>query len=111
MPKPVRVVGGNLTADVRDRFTPLIHGLRVMARAGLPPMLFFCLAFLAAQTARDWMWEAERFLIGPRDLTEFWMPVSGPLAMVNEAVGVVLLACLLGAAVDRVLRLQPPDAA
>ncbi|GAA4715117.1 hypothetical protein [Phytohabitans rumicis] len=113
LPKPVRVVGTNVTADVRERFTPLVHGIRVIARAGLAPMLFFCVAFLVAQTARDWMWEAERFLIGPRDLEEVWIPISGPLALLNDAVGVVLLACLLGAAVDRVLRLQPlppPDA-
>jgi hypothetical protein len=54
------------------------------------------------------MWEAERFLIGPRDLQDVWIPISGPLALLNDAVGVVLLTCLLGAAVDRVLRLQPP---
>ncbi|MEJ3750170.1 hypothetical protein WEI85_43790 [Actinomycetes bacterium KLBMP 9797] len=107
LPRPVRVVGTNLTTDVRDRFTPLIHGLRVMFRAGLAPMLFFCLAFLLAQTAREWMWEAERLLIGPQDLQTIWMPVSGALSTVNDGVGVVLLACLLGAAVDRVLRPHP----
>lgn len=113
LPKPVRVVGANVSSDVRERFTPLVHGVRTLARAGLAPMLFFCISFLVAQTARDWLWEAERLLIGPHDLQEVWMPLSGPLSLFNDAVGVVLLACLLGAAVDRVLRLQPattPDA-
>jgi hypothetical protein len=108
LPKPVRVVGTNLTTDVRDRFAPLVQSLRLMFRAGLAPMLLFCLSFLIAQTAQQWMWELERFLIGPRELGSVWWPLSGPLSVVNEAVGVVLLACLLGAAVDRVLRLQPP---
>jgi hypothetical protein len=108
MPKPVRVVGTNLSADVRERFMPLVHGLRLMVRAGLAPMLSFCLAFLVAQTAREWMWEAERFVIGPQDLQSVWRPVSGPLSILNDAVGTVVLACLLGAAVDRVLRIQPP---
>ncbi|MGN9913216.1 hypothetical protein ACTMTJ_37315 [Phytohabitans sp. LJ34] len=110
LPKPVRVVGANVGSDVRERFTPLVHGVRTLARAGLAPMLFFCIAFLVAQTARDWMWEVERLLIGPHDLQKVWMPLSGPLSIFNEAVGVVLLACLLAAAVDRVLRLQPAPA-
>jgi hypothetical protein len=110
LPKPVRVVGANMSSDVRERFTPLVHGIRTLARAGLAPMLFFCIAFLVAQTARDWMWEAERLLIGPRDLQEVWMPLSGPLGLLNDAVGVVLLACLMAAAVDRVLRAQPTPA-
>jgi hypothetical protein len=74
-------------------------------------MLFFCISFLVAQTARDWLWEVERLLIGPRDLEEVWWPLSGPLSVLNDAVGVVLLAALLAAAVDRVLRLQPAPSA
>jgi hypothetical protein len=107
LPKPVRVVGANLSSDVRERFMPLVHGVRTLARAGLAPMLFFCISFLIAQTATDWMWEMERILIGPRDLNKVWIPISGPLSLLNDAVGQVLLACLLAAAVDRVLRVLP----
>ncbi|MFC0526899.1 hypothetical protein [Phytohabitans kaempferiae] len=107
LPKPVRVVGANVSSDMRDRFTPLVHGIRTLAQAGLAPMLFFCIAFLVAQTASDWLWEVERLIIGPRELGAVWIPISGPLSLLNDAVGMVLLACLLGAAVDRVLRLQP----
>ncbi|WP_460844948.1 hypothetical protein [Phytohabitans suffuscus] len=110
LPRPVRVVGANATSDLRERFTPLVHGVRTLAQAGLAPMLFFCISFLVAQTATEWLWEAERFLIGPRDLEEVWMPLSGPLSLFNDAVGVVLLVCLLAGAVDRVLRLQPAPA-
>ncbi|AVT30712.1 hypothetical protein C6361_15895 [Plantactinospora sp. BC1] len=108
LPRPVRVVGANLGADLRERFAPMVHSLRLMVRAGLAPMLFFCLAFLLAQSAREWLWEAERLIIGGQDLESVWMPLSGRLTMLNDAVGTVLLACLLGAAVDRVLRIQPP---
>ncbi|GAA4438942.1 hypothetical protein [Phytohabitans houttuyneae] len=107
LPKPVRVVGANATSDLRERFMPLVHGVRTLAQAGLAPMLFFCLSFLAAQTANDLLWEVERVIIGPQDLDEVWRSVVGPLAIFNDAVGVVLLATLLAAAVDRVLRLQP----
>jgi hypothetical protein len=110
LPKPVRVVGANVSSDVRERFSPLVHGVRTLARAGLAPMLFFCIAFLVAQTAREWLWETERFLIGPHDLQEVWVPLSGPLGLFNDAVAVVLLACLLASAVDRVLRVQPAPA-
>jgi hypothetical protein len=110
LPKPVRVVGANVSSDVRERFMPLVHGIRTLARAGLAPMLFFCVSFLIAQTASDWLWEVERILIGPHDVQEVWMPISGPLSLLNDAVGVVLLACLLAAAVDRVLRVQPATA-
>ncbi|GIG86648.1 hypothetical protein [Plantactinospora endophytica] len=108
MPRPVRAVGANLGGDLRERFTPMVHSFRLIARAGLAPMLFFCLAFLLAQTAREWLWEAERLLIGGQDLAAVWVPLSGPLALLNDAFGTVILACLLGAAVDRVLRIQPP---
>ncbi|WP_422770784.1 hypothetical protein ACN28C_29610 [Plantactinospora sp. WMMC1484] len=107
LPRPLRAVGANLGADLRERFAPMVHSLRLMARAGLAPMLLFCLAFLLAQTAREWLWEAERLIVGAQDLQSVWMPLSGPLSLLNDAVGTVLLACLLGAAVDRVLRIRP----
>lgn len=111
LPKPVRVLGANVTSDMRERFTPLVHGIRTLAQAGLAPMLFFCISFLIAQTANEWLWELERFIVGPRDVGEVWIPISGPLSLFNEGVGVVLLATLLAAAVDRVLRVQPARSA
>jgi hypothetical protein len=35
-----------------------------------------------------------------------WMPVSGPLSVINDAIRTTLLTCLLGAAVEQVLRAQ-----
>lgn len=104
IPGPVRRVTGAVTADVRERFGPLVDGLRLVLRAGLAPMLLFCLAFLVAQTAGEWLWELERMLIGPRDINTVWRAVDGPLSLFNDLVSTVLLVCLLGAAIDRVLR-------
>jgi hypothetical protein len=104
VPKPIRRVAGELTGDVRERFGPLVDGLRLVLRAGLAPMLLFCLAFLIAQTAGKWLWELERLLIGPQDINTIWRAVDGPLGLVNDLVSTVLLVCLLGAAIDRVLR-------
>jgi hypothetical protein len=108
VPKPVRAVGAGLGADLSDRFGPLVYGLRLIARAGLVPMLLFCLTFLLTQTASRWLWEIERLAIGPQDLESVWMPVSQALSVVNGAISTVLLVCLLGAAIDRVLRVQVP---
>jgi hypothetical protein len=108
IPRPLRRVGSELTADFRDRFTPLVHGLRLVVRAGLAPMLLFCLAFLVAQAAGTWLWELERLIIGPQDINVVWRAVDGPLSVFNDLVATVLLACLLSAAVDRVLRADRP---
>jgi hypothetical protein len=105
----LRHTGQALGADVRGRFMPLIQGVRLLVRAGLRPMLLFCLVFLLVQTAAKWLWEAERLIIGPRDLASVWVPASGILSDVNAAFGQALLACLLAAAVDRVLATQDGD--
>jgi hypothetical protein len=104
VPEPVRAVAGNIAADVRGRFAPLIDGLRLLVRAGVAPMLLFCLAFVVAQTASSWLWELERLVVGPQDLNTVWRPLSGALSVCNDAAGTVVLACVLAAAVDRVLR-------
>ena len=102
--------------DARDRFGPMMRGLRVLKHAGLPTMLLFCLAFVITQSVPAWLWELERLLIGPHDLEQVWMPLSGILATFNLAVQAVLIICLVTAAVDHVLRANPgptvtPDAA
>jgi hypothetical protein len=55
------------------------------------------------QSAGTWLFMVERAVIGPRDLGLFWMPLSTLLSVLNTGVQTVLLACLLSAAVDRVL--------
>lgn len=111
VPRALRQVGAMARRDMRGRFGPLIEGVRLIARAGLVPMLLFCLTFFVTRTIEAWLWEAERFLIGPRELTSVWMPLSGLLNLFNSMVGTVLLVCLLGAAVDRVLRSPRPSPA
>jgi hypothetical protein len=81
-----------------------VRALRVLLRAGLPSMLLFCLLFLVTQTTGIWLFLLERRLIGPRDLAHFWMPLSDPLSVLNDGFRTVLLVCLLGGAVARVLQ-------
>lgn len=111
LPSVVHRINGQVGALLLGRFSALAHGIRLIFRAGLAPMLLFCLAFIIAEGAQHWLWEAERLVIGPRDLGTFWMPWSRPLGTFNSVVGWTLLACLLGAAIDRVLRVAPPATA
>ncbi|WP_345627546.1 hypothetical protein [Rugosimonospora acidiphila] len=106
MPGVVRRVGAEAGASLRERFGPLIRGLQLLTRTGLRPMLLFCLAFVIIQPAATWLWEIERWLIGPHNLTQLWMPLSKTLSTFNDGVSLVLLVALLGSAVDRVLRVQ-----
>ena len=51
VPKPLAGAVGGVADDVTSRFTALFNGLRMMAKAGLVPMLLFALATLLG-TAR-----------------------------------------------------------
>lgn len=92
-----------------DRFGPMARGLSLLKHAGLRTMLLFCLAFVVAQSAPEWLWEVARLIIGPQDL-DVWQPLAGPVATFSEAIGLMLTICLVAAAVDHVLRVPPPPA-
>ncbi|MET0447473.1 MAG: hypothetical protein ABW004_03665, partial [Aeromicrobium sp.] len=51
VPRAVRRVGHEATADIRGRFSGLANGLRMLAMGGLLPMLLFCIVFLVAREA------------------------------------------------------------
>ncbi len=100
-PQTVRWSLDKLTTDLRERFTPLLTGARMLLRGGIAPMLVFCVAFVAAQATEDWLWELQRAIIGPRPFSTVWYPLSWPLQECNRAVSYVLLVCLLAPAIDR----------
>lgn len=96
--------------DVRGRFVPLARGGWQLIRAGVPPMLLFCLLFVAVQTLADWLWELERWLIGPQDFFEVWTPLTWPMGELNRGIGEAVLVCLLAASIDRVVRVTRGEA-
>jgi hypothetical protein len=98
----VRRVGGEVLADLRERFTALTGGIRQLAIAGLAPMLIFGLAFLASARLEDALNLAGRRLLGPQEL-DTWLAFSPHVATVTRAIGLTVTICLLAAAVDRVL--------
>lgn len=109
LPGPVRKVTAGGTASLRESAAPLAHALRLLAHAGKVPILLYCLLFTAVQTLPAWLWELERSLIGPQDVNFGWIPLSGPLSTVNQAITMVLQLCLVAATVDGVLRVRSAD--
>ncbi|TDD65270.1 hypothetical protein E1262_25740 [Jiangella aurantiaca] len=102
MHAPARQVGNELTGGLGDRFGALVSGLRRLAVAGLAPMLLFALAFVAAQRleyAVELFW---RDLLGPLPL-DAYLAFAPHTSMVSHVIGTVVVVCLLGAAIDRVL--------
>ncbi|WP_157545580.1 hypothetical protein [Hamadaea tsunoensis] len=99
----LRTVVTVILSEMHRRWGPLGGGLRLLMRAGLRPMMLFCVMFVVIDYAGAGLWEVERLLIGPQDLGQVWMPVSYFLAPFNFAVQMVLTICLIGAATDRLL--------
>lgn len=102
VPKPVRQGFGSLTEDVRSRFGALFAGLRMLAKAGLVPMLLFCLAYLLALRIPFLFSLLIRQLMGPVD-TNHWLAFAPIENAFGLAVSMVVISVLLAAAIDRML--------
>jgi hypothetical protein len=111
VPGPIRSLALAVSGSLRERFGPMVFGLRLLFHTNLRPMLLFCLVFLVVQATSEWLWQLQRLLIGPRDLATVWVPLSGLLSVVNDAVRATVLVCLVAAAVEFVLRSSPLIAA
>ena len=102
VPAPVRRGFAALTDDVRSRFSALFSGLRLLARAGLVPMLLFCLAYLVALRIPYLFSLLVRLVAGPTD-TNTWLAFSPIENAFGLAVSMVVLSVLLAAAINRML--------
>ncbi|WP_353951481.1 hypothetical protein V6K52_17885 [Knoellia sp. S7-12] len=102
IPAPVRRYGGGLLGDVRERWSAFWNGLRMMATAGLLPMLTFCLAFLLVIRIPWLVGQVLRLAIGPQQ-TDNWMAISPMEKSIGLAITMVLAAALLAAAIDWLL--------
>jgi hypothetical protein len=102
VPKPLSRAVGGLTDDVASRFTAFFNGLRLMARAGLMPMLLFGLASVLAMRVPYLVSVAWRAAVGPVDSDTYvaWAPIEGAI---ENALMLTVLAVVLAAGVDRML--------
>lgn len=81
--------------------TRFANTVRLVFQTGLPLMMVYCLLFAAISTLDEWLNLPERLLIGPQHHIRVWEPLYFPLQWFNQAVGLVLLICLVAAAVER----------
>ena len=95
-------VAGSLASDIRDRFVAFWNGLKLMASAGLAPMLAFCIGFLLVLKLELVVGFAVRHLIGPIE-TDTWLAFSPMEDVLIQAVEMVLIAVMLSAALDWLL--------
>jgi hypothetical protein len=75
--------------------------LRLVFRSGVVFTMIYCLLFVALFTVDEWLYMPERWLIGPQSVDQIWKPLQFPLSWLNQAVGLVLVICLVAAAVER----------
>ena len=102
VPAPVRRLGRNATADLRDRFRTFADGVRLLVVAGLVPMLLFCVVFMVARGVHWGVGELLRLARGPVDASTGlaflpWFNVA------QMACYTVMLVGLIAAAVDRII--------
>jgi hypothetical protein len=85
------------TREWRDKWTPLVNGIRLIFRAGLLFYLTFCLLYLLTGVVSGWLAIGVKYLIGPHPWS-WWWPVLGPVDLLEQTVQEVLRIALLAAA-------------
>lgn len=103
MPTPLRNVLEAITQEVRNRFSPLWQGLKMIVRGGAGSMLVFCLAYLVVMrvpVGTEWL---VRAATGPVE-TQLWLSVISPWEQAaGLAIALALAGPLIAAAVDRIV--------
>ena len=87
----------SIWADVRERFSALVDALRLLASAGLGPMLVFCLTMLVVSRVPVLVSHAARQVTGPM-ATDTWLFVAPLEAALGLALSLTLTVPLLAAA-------------
>ncbi|MFI6386023.1 hypothetical protein [Nonomuraea sp. NPDC050540] len=102
-PEPVRKVAEFVSRDLRDKYTPMLNGLRMVLRAGPVFFLVFCLCYTLLGVGHDWAFIGVVNLIGPHE-SNWWTVWHGPIKFGVTAVYEVLRISLLAAALQMALR-------
>jgi hypothetical protein len=90
-------------ADVKERFSALVDGVRLLGSAGLVPMLLFSLGFITITRLPALLHEGVRAVVGPQPFQTWY--AFGPYELAaGFALSLALTAPLLAAAVDWLVR-------
>ncbi|HEX6471944.1 MAG TPA: hypothetical protein VF069_22815 [Streptosporangiaceae bacterium] len=95
-PKSPREV---LSRELRDKWFPAVHGIRLVRRAGWMPFGVFCVLFVGLDVMADYLRRGAYYLVGPHPIP-FWMVRLTPIDLGVDLVHDVLRICLLAAAFD-----------
>lgn len=105
VPPRARSLISSVLDDLRERWSAFWGGLRLLAGAGLAPMLTFCLAFLLCLELPDLLRLVSRWIWGPTE-NQTWLAFNAIESGLALAVSMVITAALLAAAVDWLVRPQ-----
>jgi len=92
-----------IRADLRERWSALLDGVRLLAAGGLVPMLVFTLVFLLVTRIPLAVDGVFRAVVGPRYFGT-WVAIGPFQTAVGFALSLALIAPLLAAAVDWLIR-------
>jgi hypothetical protein len=95
-PKSPREV---LSRELREKWFPAVHGIRLVRRAGWMSFGVFCVLFVGLDVAQEYLRRGVFYLIGPHPIP-FWMVRLTPVDLGVDLIHDVLRICLLAAAFD-----------
>jgi hypothetical protein len=99
LPARAQVVSELFTREIREKWTPLVVGLRFVLGAGAVFFLSYCLLYVCLDVATGWGFIAAKNLIGPHPW-DWWWPWLEPLHFAEQGVREVLRIALLAAAFE-----------
>ncbi|MFV0462848.1 MAG: hypothetical protein ACK5MP_06610 [Nostocoides sp.] len=108
LPSGVRSSVTSAVTGITNRFSDLIGGLRLLATAGLVPMLLFCLVFVAAGQFQLLTWLGVRAVTGPMSPDDSF-PLAPILEVLPRTVYTLAAIVLMAAAINRLVGARRPD--
>jgi hypothetical protein len=86
-----------LSRELREKWFPAVHGLRMVHRAGWTIFGVFCLLFTGLDTGEEYLRRGIYYLLGPHDVP-WWMVRLPAVNFTVDLIHDVLRICLLAAA-------------
>ncbi|MFD1939481.1 hypothetical protein ACFSKW_49270 [Nonomuraea mangrovi] len=97
LPRQIRSAAEFLTGGLRDKYTPMLNGMRYVLSAGARFYLTFCLCYVLLLLAREWTFVGVTRLVGPHE-SNWWTMWHGPVRFGVTALFEVARISLLAAA-------------